>query len=74
MIEYYYKQIDCGEYEECRGLGQVTRGVLAVCPELETWVAGEFAKETATLRDRREAREERKCLLKKDPQGGGNRQ
>ena len=48
-----------------------TRGLLAVCPELETWVAGELAKETATLKERRKAREERKDLPKKDPKGGG---
>ena len=53
-----------------------TRGLLAVCPDLESWVASELAKETATLKERRKAREERKELPKapKDPKGGGQRQ
>ena len=44
-----------------------------MCPDLESWVASELAKETATLKERRKAREERKELPKalKDPKGGG---
>ena len=48
-----------------------TRGVLAVCPELETWVASELAKETATLKERRKAREERKELPNNPKDKGG---
>jgi len=36
-----------------------TRGLLAVAPELEAYVAGELGKETVALKERRKAREER---------------
>ena len=36
-----------------------TRGLLCVCPQLEEYVASELSKETAAMKERRKAREER---------------
>ena len=44
-----------------------------MCPELETWVASELAKETATLKERRKAREERKELPNNPKDKGAER-
>ena len=53
-----------------------TRGLLAVSPQLEGYVASELSKETATLKERRKAREERSGghQPKKEPKGGGKGQ
>ena len=53
-----------------------TRGLLAVSPQLEEYVASELSKETATLKERRKAREERHGgpAPKKDPKGGAKGQ
>ena len=48
-----------------------TRGLLCVSPALETFVAGELAKETATMKERRKAREEKLAPAPKaTPKGG----
>ena len=39
--------------------GMTVRNTLCVCPDLNSWVAGELAKESAVLKERRKAREER---------------
>ena len=44
-----------------------------MCPELETWVASELAKGTATLKERRKAREERKELPNNPKEKGGGK-
>ena len=53
-----------------------TRGLLAVSPQLEEYVASELSKETATLKERRKARGERPGgpQSKKEPKGGGKGQ
>ena len=52
-----------------------TRGLLAVSPLLEEYVASELSKETATLKERRKAREERSAPHpKKEAKGGGKAQ
>ena len=48
-----------------------TRGLLCVAPALEAYVAGELSKETATLKERRKAREAKQDLPKGNgPKGG----
>jgi hypothetical protein len=37
----------------------MTRGSLCICPELSAWIAGELSKESAVMKEKRKAREER---------------
>lgn len=39
--------------------GAQSRSQLCICPELKTWISGEMQKESAVLKERRKAREER---------------
>ena len=39
--------------------GAAHRSQLCICPELTTWIATETQKETAVLKERRKARDER---------------
>ena len=65
LVELRHRDRVCGVYagnvdEDAHlyvGTGR-TRGLLCVSPELEAHVATELAKETATLKERRKAREE----------------
>ena len=50
--------------------GATSRCQLCICPELKSWLAGELAKESSVLKERRKAREER-ALLKKPGKSGG---
>jgi hypothetical protein len=49
--------------------GSTSRASLCICPALSSWVAAEAAKDTAVLKERRKAREER-ALLKPTGQRG----
>ena len=39
--------------------GMMTRNTICMCPELSVWIAAELSKESAVLKERRKAREER---------------
>ena len=45
--------------------GQGTRGGCCVCPELQSWIAEQLQKESAVLKERRKAREERQLARPK---------
>ena len=45
--------------------GMQTRGSLCICPELSKWIAEELSKESAVMKEKRKAREER--ALQKPP-------
>ena len=53
--------------------GAPSRANLCIAPSLSAWVAQEAAKESAVLKERRKAREERALLKPKDPKGKGGK-
>ncbi len=75
LIEEKYKEKlltahgDAGEDSHLFMGTRGTRGGLCVCPDLQAWIAGELQKESAVLKERRKAREERTLAR---PKGGGN--
>ena len=66
MIELRHRDRICGVYQGLpeedshlyMGTGR-TRGLLMVATEVEAFVAQELSKETATMKERRKAREEK---------------
>jgi hypothetical protein len=53
------------------GTGKV-RGNLCVCPALQDWISEELRKESAVLKERRKAREERSLLRDRNKPNKGN--
>ena len=51
--------------------GSSSRASLCICPALSAWVATEAAKDTAVLKERRKAREERALLKPAGPKNKG---
>ena len=82
LIELKYKQrslrsgggLDASLEDEHLYLGMhATRGQLMICPELETFVAAEMAKEGQVMKEKRKLKEEKK-LAKGEGKGKGKKE